>query len=299
MSIPSHSDHMEGAARPPNTQAPTGMFCRTWFSELPMIAMVPPTATTPPMMGPHVVTPVVAAERKLLAGPEPSMLFLPSLVMRVRAPISRSHAEGHGHKGCVRQAARGFHLGSLAASADSSAAPAASSMLHPPQTLQSSRQTVGTALDNSRGVGKPYAVGHEPLASLDNPFVCWLATLDTVRDIFAARQHTRMLCTVVRCRHQKLCHSLSCSLAAGHSQESVLLTWPSEAEASGSHQTPVTRGQSSEGLGVGEGSGRERGATPLEEPLLESPFEEGLVIKSYETRNLDAAPKEAGCSRGP
>jgi hypothetical protein len=73
----------------------------------------------------------------------------------------------------------------------------------------------------------------------------------------------------------------------------VLLTWPSEAEASGSHQTPVTRGQSSEGLGVGEGSGRERGATPLEEPLLESPFEEGLVIKSYETRNLDSAPKEA------
>jgi len=43
------------------------------------MAIVPPTATMPPMIGPHVVTPVVAAVRKFEAGPDPSMLFFPSL----------------------------------------------------------------------------------------------------------------------------------------------------------------------------------------------------------------------------
>ena len=43
-----------------------------------MIATVPPTATTPPMTGPQVVTPSVAADRKFVAGPDPVMLFLPS-----------------------------------------------------------------------------------------------------------------------------------------------------------------------------------------------------------------------------
>eukprot|EP00960_Hanusia_phi_P062551 765191-Hanusia_phi.AAC.5 len=43
-----------------------------------MRATVPPIATNPPMIGPQVVTPSVAADRKWVAGPDPVTLFAPS-----------------------------------------------------------------------------------------------------------------------------------------------------------------------------------------------------------------------------
>eukprot|EP00285_Hemiselmis_virescens_P012547 CAMPEP_0173391246 /NCGR_PEP_ID=MMETSP1356-20130122/17921_1 /TAXON_ID=77927 ORGANISM="Hemiselmis virescens, Strain PCC157" /NCGR_SAMPLE_ID=MMETSP1356 /ASSEMBLY_ACC=CAM_ASM_000847 /LENGTH=78 /DNA_ID=CAMNT_0014348827 /DNA_START=323 /DNA_END=559 /DNA_ORIENTATION=- len=40
---------------------------------VPTRATVPPTATIPPITGPQVVTPSVAALRKCVAGPEPAV----------------------------------------------------------------------------------------------------------------------------------------------------------------------------------------------------------------------------------
>ena len=56
----------------------------------PMMATVPPTATTPPITGPHVVTPSVAAERKLVAGPDPVTLLAPSLGSSLVVSLSAS-----------------------------------------------------------------------------------------------------------------------------------------------------------------------------------------------------------------